>query len=197
MKTITFTHTVEGNFGDLIKALEEPDLVLPQDAKLEVMVPKLRTYDARSRLSRAGRRVYGVPRLGPRFFTTGGKLERRRVRSRLAALARRDPVTRGPWKFIADKVDGGPSEDGTRMEIVMDGRSVAQAPYLVTIDDVRNSTSSALLSTFSERMVLHAINLVNDQVRADVQRGTRAPHPSRMAEMVVSKLMILTGRTTR
>jgi hypothetical protein len=124
--SFTTTVMVPGAFDSLVKALEGPGLTLPQGAKLEMVVPKLPTYNARSRLSRTGRRVYGAPRLGPDFFTMGGKLERRRVRSRLAAAARRDPATRGPWKFVVDEVKAGPvveTADGVTMNVEMTGRT--------------------------------------------------------------------------
>jgi hypothetical protein len=48
---------------------------------------------ARTRSTRSGRSIYGAhPALGPHFYTTGGKLERRRARSRLAALCRGEKV---------------------------------------------------------------------------------------------------------
>lgn len=38
--------------------------------------------------TKSGRWVWGIPGLGPAFVTDGGKLERRRARSRIAAARR-------------------------------------------------------------------------------------------------------------
>jgi hypothetical protein len=67
--------------------------LLPGDPKadIEIRFPRVpTTHLPMGRVTKSGRLVYGgAPRLGPRFYTAGGKLERRRVRSRLAALTRR------------------------------------------------------------------------------------------------------------
>ena len=102
----------------------------PQRVDMEFSFPADLTptcYQPLSRVTRSGRRVYGgAPALGPHLYTAGGKLERRRVRSRLAALVRRLPPQPCTSFRVTDAVvksDGLVVSDGAaRATLTIEGR---------------------------------------------------------------------------